>query len=93
MKLVIRTVLFHFLVIIVFAYIYFGIANEFESSIYKHVQKYNSFIDYLLLSTTIQAGIGMSDLFPITIYGKTIMIIQQFIVLLTHVITLYVFTL
>ena len=50
-------------------------------------------LDYLFLSTTIQAGVGMSDIYPISIYGKLLMICQQLIMIMTHVFTLYVFNL
>jgi hypothetical protein len=50
-------------------------------------------IDYLLLSTTIQAGVGISDLYPLSYYSKIAIIIQQILMLFTHVITLYIFTL
>lgn len=59
----------------------------------KKNKKYSTFTDFLLLSTTIQAGVGISDLFPISFYGKIAVILQQFILIMTHVITLYVFTL
>lgn len=91
MKIVIRTLAFHALCIFIFACIYFNISNHFQS-ILDNVN-HNSFLDSLLLSTTIQAGVGISDLTPITFYGKLMMIIQQFIMISTHVITLYIFTL
>ena len=31
------------------------------------------FLDYILLSTTIQAGVGISDIYPVSVYGKIIM--------------------
>ena len=52
-----------------------------------------SFVDFLLLSTTIQAGVGISDLYPLSYYSKLVVIIQQMLMLFTHVITLYIFTL
>jgi hypothetical protein len=94
MKLVIRTVVFHALCIIAFALIYLHIDDNFQSNkVSEKNKRYTSFIDFLLLSTTIQAGVGISDLFPISFFGKIAVIIQQFIMLLTHVITLYIFTL
>ena len=50
-------------------------------------------IDFLLLSTTIQSGIGMSDLYPLSYYSKIVVMIQQLIMLFTNIITLYIFTL
>jgi hypothetical protein len=50
-----------------------------------------SLIDYILFSTTIQAGVGVSEMYPVSFYGKIIMIIQQLILICTHVFTIYVF--
>jgi len=93
MKLVIRTFIFHLLCIIVFSYLYFYLSEHFQNNKEKKNERYNSYIDFFLLSTTIQAGVGISELFPISYYGKLAVIVQQFILILTHVITLYIFTL
>jgi hypothetical protein len=89
MKIVFRTVCFHLLCIIVFSFLYFHNKDGFQSLANKNA----SYLDYFLLSTTIQAGVGISSIYPIYSYGKIIMILQQFIMILTHVFTLYVFTL
>jgi hypothetical protein len=89
MKIVIRTVCFHILCILIFAFFYFELKEHFQ----RHLKEEFVFLDYLLLSTTIQAGVGISDLYPVSFYGKLLMIVQQMIMIMTHVITLYVFTL
>jgi hypothetical protein len=89
MKLVFRTFFFHILCIIVFAVIYFNLTEQFH--IMEEDRK--TFVDFLLLSTTIQAGVGISDLYPVSYYTKITVIIQQMLMLFTHVITLYIFTL
>ena len=91
MKLVIRTLVFHFLCIILFALMYMFFSEHFESD--DDNKKYTTIMDFFLLSTTIQAGVGISDLYPITFYSKIVMIIQQFLVISAHVFTLYIFTL
>ena len=88
MKIVIRTVFFHFLCIIIFGILYAYLKNDFEKN--KDEEKLG-FIDYILLSTTIQAGVGISDIYPISFYGKITMIIQQLIMMCTHVFTIYIF--
>ena len=88
MKIVIRTVFFHFLCIIFFGILYAYLKNDFEKN--KDEEKLG-FIDYILLSTTIQAGVGISDIYPISFYGKITMIIQQLIMLCTHIFTIYIF--
>jgi hypothetical protein len=87
MKIVIRTVFFHFLCIIIFGILYFYLKEDFE----EKEKDYVEIIDYLLLSTTIQAGVGVSELYPTNFYGKLTMIIQQIIMICTHVFTIYIF--
>jgi len=89
MKIVIRTVVFHFVCILIFALFYYYFKDHFQR---KVDEEFNVF-DYLLLSTTIQAGVGISDIYPISFYGKIIMIIQQLLMIMTHVFTLYIFNL
>lgn len=94
MKIVLRTLLFHFLCIIMFAFIYKYFSNHFGKDKSKPNKETNSveMIDYLLLSVTIQAGIGFSDLYPVSHLSKLILMIHQFICISTHVFTLYIFT-
>ncbi len=87
MKLVLRTLIFHILCIIIFTIIYSNLTEEFQ----EHDKK--SFVDFILLSTSIQSGVGISDLFPLSYYSKIVIIIQQLLMLFIHVITLYIFTL
>lgn len=100
MKIVFRTVLFHFLCILVFALLYSTFAQDFGSLDDDSYSKNNNrtkekltFLDFLLLSTTIQAGVGISEFFPSSSFTKIILIIQQLIMISTHVFTLYFFTL
>jgi len=87
MKTVIRTVFFHFLCIIFFGILYFYLKNHFEKN-KEHEEL--TIIDYMLLSTTIQAGVGISDIYPISFYSKITMIIQQILMICTHVFTIYI---
>jgi hypothetical protein len=89
MKLLIRSFVVHILCIIVFALIYSNISEEFH---FMDKDK-KSFVDYILLSTTIQAGVGISQLYPLSFYSKIVLITQQLLMLFTHIITLYIFTL
>jgi len=87
MKIVIRTLCFHFLCIIIFGTLYFYLKDDFSEKKEDNLE----IIDYLLLSTTIQAGVGVSDLHPTSFNGKLTMIIQQLIMLCTHIFTIYIF--
>ena len=96
MKIVFRTVTFHIICILVFALIYSTFSNGFKSVDYELYSNRNNdpmkFLDFLLLSTTIQAGVGISEYFPSNSYTKITMIIQQLIMISTHVFTLYILT-
>jgi len=83
MKLIFITFIFHFLCIIIFSICYYKLHDKIDNK--------KPFLDYFLLSTTIQAGVGISNLGHPSVYGKITMIIQQLIMLLTNIITFYVF--
>jgi hypothetical protein len=68
-------------------------AEQFDLSFKTKKQDEKSFLDYFLLSVTIQSGVGYTDLFPVSYYSKIAVIIQQFLMMMTHIITLYIFTL
>ena len=86
--MVIRTVVFHLICIIVFTFIYKHIAIDLKDNDKKTVD----FIDYLLLSVAIQSGTGFSVVNPKNNIGKIVVIIQEFILIFTHVFTIYIFT-
>jgi hypothetical protein len=88
MKILIRTLVFHFVCILMFSLLYLNISNEMTSQDNNPVH----FIDCLLLSTTIQAGVGFTNLSINSYIGKLIMMLQQLILISTHAFTLYIFT-
>jgi hypothetical protein len=88
MKIAIRTVLFHILCIFVFAFLYYYFRDDFKTQVKEEF----TILDYIFLSTTIQSGVGLTDIYPIDFYGKLIMIIQQLVLIMTHVFTIYIFT-
>jgi len=88
MKIAIRTVFFHILCIIIFGLLYYYFREDFKTQVKEEF----TVLDYLFLSTTIQASVGLTDIYPIAFYGKLIMIIQQLVMIMTHVFTIYFFT-
>lgn len=88
MKLVFRSFFFHILSIIVFTIIYLQIPYDFHMP-----NKDIGYIDFVLLTTTVQVGVGLSETYPLTFRSKLFVTIQQWIMLLTHIITIYIFTL
>jgi hypothetical protein len=89
MKIVIRTLVFHYLCIIFFAFMYLSIHEQFINT--KKTKL--GMIDFVLFSTTIQAGVGNSHVYPMSDMPKIIMIIQQILMISTHVVSIYFFTL
>ena len=88
MKLVIRTMVFHVICIIAFAFLYLNLSDYF----YSEMNDSKTYLDFFMLSTTIQAGVGVTDIMPSSTYSKIAVIMQQLCMLLTHLLTLYVFT-
>jgi hypothetical protein len=95
MKIVIKTVSFHFLCILLFGLVYLSFKEGFvrDPAYTLDKKKEPEILDCLFLATTVQAGVGYSDLYPITDTAKVILIIQQFIMISTNVFLLYIFTL
>lgn len=83
MKLLIRTLIFHFVCILMFSLLYLNIHYDSETT----------YLDCFLTSTTIQAGVGMTHMRLDSSIGKLVMVLQQIILISTHAFTLYVFTL
>ena len=88
MKIVIRTVLFHILCIFMFGFLYYYFRDNFKAIVKEEF----TILDYIFLSTTIQSGVGLTDIYPIDFNGKLVMIIQQLVLIMTHVFTVYIFT-
>lgn len=89
MKIVIRTVFFHFSCIVGFGMLYFYLKDDFLENVEENEVE---IIDYMMLSTNIQTGVGIYNLYPTTFYCKLAMIIQQILMICAHVFTIYVFT-
>ena len=105
MKRVLKTLAIHLFCILFFAFFYYYFSSHFEKNTKnkcnndKHDKHYTCessglelIIDFLLFSISIQAGVGINDLFPVSIQGKLFMILQQLIMISINVITIYVFT-
>jgi hypothetical protein len=88
MKLVFRTLAFHILCIVTFAIIYWNISSNFKS---PHTGS-PKLLDFLFLSTTVQAGVGLSDFYPQTSLATILLITQQLMMILTNIVVIYMFS-
>jgi hypothetical protein len=79
MRIAIRTVSFHIVFILIFAFIYSSYADDFKSlSNYNtennnnnnRIKRERSYLDFLLFSTTIQAMCRYFRVFPINLFYK-----------------------
>lgn len=97
MKRVIKTLAIHLFLIILFSIIYYSFSSHFEKTTPNKCKNENCYseleiiIDFLLFSTTIQAGVGLNEISPTSVYGKIFMILQQLIMISINLITIYVF--
>jgi hypothetical protein len=94
MRRVLQTLLVHLFCILFFAFFYYYFSRHFDNNTQRSEYKtrLESAIDFFLFSTTIQAGVGVSDILPVSIYGKILMITQQLLMISINVITIYMFT-
>jgi hypothetical protein len=79
---------FNFLNILVFLIIYWMYRDDFsfKDSIYVREKREKTIWDMLLLSTTIQAGVGITSIYPLTNAGSRMLILQQFSMIIGNII-------
>lgn len=90
MKHVVRIVVFHMICIIIFSFLYYNFKTEFDNEIIK---KNATLLDFILLATTIQVSVGITEIYPKTNITKILIILQQLIMISTNVFTIYFFNL
>jgi len=88
MKIVFATIFFNFLCIIFFSMIYIYLKKEFINNTKNEIK----LIDIIMFTTTIQAGVGLSHLFPNSFNSKLVTIIQQLTMICSYVFILYIIT-
>lgn len=90
MKRVYQLFLYNIVIIASFTIIYYLVGDKhFENLKGK---KSVDFIDCLFLATTIQCGVGLSDINTITTLSKSLAIIQQMSMLGNTIFMLYLFS-
>jgi hypothetical protein len=92
MRIVVKTLTVHLFCIFLFTFLYYYFSTHFDNKQYMYKSKLHTIIDFFLFSTTIQSGVGISGILPISIYSKLLMILQQLIMISVNVTTLYVLT-
>jgi heme A synthase len=86
MKRVLQTLLFHLISIVVFGIIYFYLSRE---HFILNNDKVPDFMDIVMMAVTIQAGVGVTNMIPISNLAKLAVTFQQLILICTNVFMIY----
>lgn len=89
MKVFAYAVIYHVICIILFTGLYFYLRHHFYSTTSKDLNG----LDMLMLSTTIQSGVGISDIYPNSTTTKIFLVLQQFLMMTGHLFMIYTFNL
>ena len=89
MKEYLKFIVFNLLCVLIFSILYFWCKKNFINYHKQNIE----FIDCFFLSITTQSGVGLTSLSPIDNFSKILLIIQQIIMLCSHLFALYLFTL
>ena len=95
LKDIYKPVVFHFLIILVFSLIYYGLSNKYfahDPQGGKESGRRIEYLDSLYFTSSIQAGVGLSSLHPLKNVSKILVCMQLFLKIATNVILLYAFT-
>jgi hypothetical protein len=92
MEAVFQTLIFQVVCIIIFGLIYWYCQDDFTTDSTERKHKKGELIDYLFMSTTLQAGVGYGDLYPINFRSKLALILQQFLMISSNVLILFLFS-
>jgi hypothetical protein len=63
---------------------------EFRDSQSKNSKRQRTAFDLLLLSTTVQAGVGVTSIYPKTDIASGLLILQQFIMISGNILAFYI---
>ena len=88
--MLIKSILLHFASLIIFAIIYASLPTVTFK--FADRDKIPTFIDFFNMSTTIQVGVGLTSLYPLTDLGLSLTTLHQLTMLVKNIFILYFFT-
>jgi len=93
MKEIFVTIIFNFASIIIFSIIYINLKDEFVYNLSDNSKNKVQIqvIDFIMYASTIQSGVGLTDIMPNTFVSKLITIIQQYIMISSYLLVVYFF--
>lgn len=87
MRILLNSLVFHLICLIIFTFIYYSLpTGNFRM---PNNSKELLLLDYFNLSTTIQAGVGITQIIPTTYLSQTLMSLQQLLLITGNITILY----
>ena len=95
MKQVFASIIFNFIIIIIFSIIYIYLKDEFIYNVSDKLKTNNriQIIDLIMYTTTIQSGVGLTNIMPNSVLSKLVTMTQQYIMIGSYLFILYFFIL
>jgi hypothetical protein len=95
MKQVFASIIFNFIIIIMFSIIYIYLKDEFIYNVSDKLKTNNriQIIDLIMYTTTIQSGVGLTNIMPNSVLSKLVTMTQQYIMIGSYLFILYFFIL
>jgi len=96
MKQILSAILLNFISILIFCMIYIFLKDDFiyiESDKINNLNKKIQIIDLIMYTSTIQSGVGLTNLMPNSFKVKVFTIMQQYLMISFNFFILYFFAL
>jgi hypothetical protein len=89
---ILKTFIFQLFCILLFSVLYWLDSDGFQSE-FADKRKYPiTYLDHLFTAVTVQASVGFTELYPITTRTKILVMMQQFIMISSNILILYLFS-
>jgi hypothetical protein len=67
-------------------------SDGFQSDFADKKKHKITYLDHLFTATTVQASVGFTELYPVTSTTKILVMLQQFIMISSNILILYLFS-
>ena len=89
---ILKTYIFQLLCILLFSILYWINSDGFQSEFANRRKQKITYLDHLFTAVTVQATVGYSELYPINTTAKILLMMQQFIMISSNILILYLFS-
>lgn len=90
---VFKTFIFQIGCILLFSLLYWMNSDGFESEFANKRNYKIRYIDHLYTAVTVQASVGFTELYPTNTTTKVLVMMQQFLMISSNILILYLFSL